>query len=93
MIKSYTTTRKLWKKVLCVILSLIMGLGTFVSITFGNTLLSDYVDLKTAFAAELSPVPVFYRYGELVGLYKVNYTNTTKIQYKIGENGEWKNTV
>ena len=89
MIKSYTTTRKLWKKVLCVILSLIMGLGTFVSITFGNTLLSDYVDLKTAFAAELSPVPVFYRYGELVGLYKVNYTNTTKIQYKIGENGEW----
>lgn len=89
MIKSYTTTHKLWKKVLCVILSLIMGLGTFVSITFGNILLSDYVDLKTAFAAELSPVPVFYRYGELVGLYKVNYTNTTKIQYKIGENGEW----
>lgn len=81
---------KLWKKVLCVILSLIMGLGTFVSITFGNILLSDYVDLKTAFAAEISNnVPVFYRYGELVGLYKVNYTDTTKIQYKIGENGEW----
>lgn len=77
------------KKILCVLLSLIMAFGTFISITFSNILLSDYVDLKTAFAAELSPVPVFYRYGELVGLYKVNYTNTTKIQYKIGENGEW----
>ena len=37
-----TYKTKLWKKVLCVILSLIIGLGAFVSITFGNILLSDY---------------------------------------------------
>lgn len=51
--------------------------------------MSDFVDIKTAFAAKLSPVPVFYRYDELVLLYRVNYSDTTKLQYKIGENGEW----
>ncbi|MGN0532899.1 MAG: hypothetical protein ACI4IK_00945, partial [Eubacterium sp.] len=83
------TMHKPWKKILCVILSLIMAFGTFVTMTFGNLFLSDYVDLKTAFASELSPVPLFYRHGELVGLYKVNYSNTATIQYKIGEDGEW----
>ena len=80
---------KPWKKVMCTFLSIIIAFGTFVTMTFGNLLLSDFVDIKTAFAAELSPVPVFYRYGELVGLYRVNYSNTTKLQYKIGENGVW----
>lgn len=83
------TTTKLWKKIICVILSLIMALGTFVTMTFGNILLSDKIDIQNAFAATISPVPLFYRYGELVGLYRVNYTDKTTLQYKIGENGEW----
>ncbi|MGN0528479.1 MAG: amidase domain-containing protein [Eubacterium sp.] len=57
--------------------------------TFGNLFLSDFVDLKTAFASELSPVPIFYRHGELVGMYRIDYSDTTTLQYKIGEDGEW----
>lgn len=84
-----TYKTKIWKRILSMILAIIIGFGTFVTMTFGNLLLSDFVDIKTVFAAELSPVPVFYRHGELVGLYRVNYSNTTKLQYKIGENGVW----
>ena len=83
---------KLWKRILSVILAVIIGFGTFVTMTFANVLLSDYVDLKsvlTVKAATLNPVPVYYRHGELVGLYRVNYSDKTKLQYKIGENGEW----
>lgn len=83
---------KLWKRILSVILAVIIGFGTFVTMTFANVLLSDYVDLKsvlTVKAATLNPVPVFYRHGELIGLYRVNYSDKTKLQYKIGENGEW----
>ena len=73
---------------------MIIGFGTFVTMTFSNVLLSDYVDLKsmlTANAATLNPVPLYYRHGELIGLYRVNYSNKTKLQYKIGENGKWTN--
>lgn len=84
-----TYKTKIWKRILSMVLAIIIGFGTFVTMTFGNLFLSDFVDIKTAFAAELSPVPVFYRYGELVGLYRVNYSDTTTLQYKIGENGEW----
>ena len=81
---------KLWKKVMCTFLSIIVAFGTFVTITFSNIPLSDWIDVREAFAAtSLSPVPVFYRYGELVGLYRVNYTDKTKLQYKIGDNGTW----
>ena len=81
---------KLWKKVMCTFLSIIMAFGTFVSMTFGDFLLSDKVDIINAFAAtSLSPVPVFYRHGELVGIYRVNYSDTTELQYKIGDSGVW----
>lgn len=83
---------KLWKRILSVILAVIIGFGTFVTMTFANVLLSDYVDLKsvlTVKAATLNPVPVYYRHGELIGLYRVNYSDKTKLQYKIRENGEW----
>ncbi len=83
---------KLWKRILSVILAVIIGFGTFVTMTFANVLLSDYVDLKsvlTVKAATLNPVPVYYRHGELIGLYRVNYSDKTKLQYKIGEDGEW----
>lgn len=85
---------KPWKKAVCVLLSFILAFGAAVTMLFGNVLLSDYVDfgnLITANAAEsdLRPVPVFYRHGELVGLYRVNYTDKTELQYKIGEEGEW----
>ena len=82
---------RLWKKLLSIFLAVIMGLGTFVTITFGNMFLSDYVDFRSLITANaaLAPTPLFYRYGELVGLYKLNYENTEKIQYKIGEDGEW----
>ena len=85
---------KLWKRILSVILAVIIGFGTFVTMTFSNVLLSDYVDLKSMFtanAATLNPVPVYYRHGELIGLYRVNYSDKTKLQYKIGENGKWTN--
>ena len=76
---------------MCTFLSIIMAFGTFVTMTFGNIPLSDWIDVKEAFAATnaISPVPVFYRYGELVGIYRVNYTDKTKLQYKIGDNGTW----
>ena len=87
-----TYKTKLWKKVMCTFLSIIMAFGTFVTMTFANIPLSDWIDVKEAFAAtSLSPVPVFYRHGELVGIYRVNYSNKTKLQYKIGENGKWTN--
>ena len=85
---------KLWKRILSVILAVIIGFGTFVTMTFSNVLLSDYVDLKsmlTANAATLNPVPLYYRHGELIGLYRVNYSDKRKLQYKIGENGKWTN--
>lgn len=86
-----TYKTKLWKKVMCTFLSIIMAFGTFVTMTFANIPLSDWIDVKEAFAAtSLSPVPVFYRHGELVGIYRVNYTDKTKLQYKIGDNGTWK---
>lgn len=85
-----TYKTKLWKKVICTFLSIIIALGTFVTMTFANIPLSDWIDVKEAFAAtSLSPVPVFYRHGELVGIYRVNYTDKTKLQYKIGDNGTW----
>ena len=77
-----------------VILAVIIGFGTFVTMTFSNVLLSDYVDLKSMFtanAATLNPVPLYYRHGELIGLYRVNYSDKRKLQYKIGENGKWTN--
>ena len=45
----------------------------------------------TANAATLNPVPLYYRHGELIGLYRVNYSDKRKLQYKIGENGKWTN--
>ena len=85
---------KLWKRILSVILAVIIGFGTFVTMTFSNVLLSDYVDLKSMFtanAATLNLVPLYYRHGELIGLYKVDYSDKRKLQYKIGENGKWTN--
>ncbi len=83
---------KFWTKLLCIILSVIMAFGTFVTMTFGNLTLSDYLDFRnfiTAEAAIISSGPKFYRHGELVGLYNVNDEDNTTIQYKIGEDGEW----
>ena len=83
---------KLLKKVLSLFLALIIGFTAFVTMTFSNVFLSDYVafmNLITADAAELSPVPMFYRHGELVGIYRVNYSDKTPLQYKIGEDGDW----
>ena len=53
---------KLWKRIVSVILAVIIGFGTFVTMTFSNVLLSHYVDLKsmlTANAATLNPVTLF----------------------------------
>lgn len=86
-----TYKTKLWKKVMCVFLSIIMAFGTLVTVTFGSFTLSDWIGVREAFAATnaISPVPVFYRHGELVGIYRVNYSDKTKLQYKIGDNGTW----
>lgn len=46
-----TYKTKIWKRILSMILAIIIGFGTFVTMTFGNLLLSDFVDIKTAFAA------------------------------------------
>lgn len=83
---------KLWKKVICIFLSIIIALGTFVTMTFGNILLSDKIDFRNLITAEAATQDVkYYRYNELVGLYKTDHTDTESIQYKIGEDGEWKN--
>ena len=92
MNETYTTNYKLWKKILSVFLSLIIAFGTFVSMTFGNLFLSDYINLKNLIIAQASTtVPQYYRYNELIGLYKNDYQNNEIIQYKIGEDGEWQN--
>lgn len=83
---------KLWKKSLCIFLSIIMAFGTFVIMTFGSLSLSDYIDLGnliTAHASTISSDPQFYRYGELVGLYTVNNQENTNLQYKIDDDGTW----
>ncbi|MCD7871838.1 MAG: hypothetical protein LUG21_00690 [Clostridiales bacterium] len=90
MIESHVNNHKLWIKVMCAFLSIVIALGTFVTMTFGNLLLSDKVDFHNLITAEAATQNVkYYRYNELVGLYKSDYTNTENIQYKIGENGEW----
>lgn len=79
-------------KYLCLFLSLLIAFGTFITITFSNLYLSDYINLKnlfTAQAAENTSDIGFYRYGELIGLYHTNYQNQSKLQYKIGEDGDW----
>lgn len=81
---------RLWKRILCVILSLIISFGTFFTITFGNLLLSDKIAVYNLIVAKADTADVgYYRYNELVGLYKTDYTNAGSIQYKIGEDGEW----
>lgn len=83
---------KLWKRSFCILLSAIMAFGTFTTMTFGNFALSDYIDFRNLITAEASTdssVPIFYRHGELVGLYKLNYQDNIKLQYKIGDDGAW----
>lgn len=81
------------KKALSIMLSIIIAFGTFVTMTFGNLMLSDKIDFLNAITAEAAIIPKvqFYRYNELVGLYKTTYNATGTIQYKIGDNGSWTN--
>lgn len=88
-----TYKTKLWKKVVCTFLSIIIAFGTFISLTAGNFMLSDKIDFLNAITAEAAIIPKvqFYRYNELVGLYKTTYNATGTIQYKIGDSGSWTN--
>lgn len=89
--KTNASKHKSLIKVLCIILSIIISFGSFVTLTFSNLFLSDYINLRSFFIAEAStaPTPEFYRYDELVGLYNSDYQSNEVIQYKIGEKGEW----
>ena len=80
------------KRAISVLLALVIGLGTFVSMSAENFRLIDWLELKTFFTAyaEDEPTPEFYRDNELVGLYNPDYTSTDTMYYQIGENGEWK---
>lgn len=49
---------KLWKRILSVILAVIIGFGTFVTMTFANVLLSDYVDLKSVLTVKAARLEV-----------------------------------
>lgn len=83
---------RLWKKSICMFLSIVMALGTFVTMTFSNLTLSDYIDFRNLIVAEAatdSSTPLFYRYGELVGIYTVEYQENSQLQYKIGNDGTW----
>lgn len=84
---------KFWKKLLCILLSAIIAFGTFVAIIFDSLTLSDYIDFKNLIIAkaDTDSDPIFYRYGELVGLYTSNYQDASNLQYKIGDNGAWNN--
>ncbi len=50
------TKHKLWKKVLCVFLSIIIAFGTFVALTVGSSRLQDWLGIQSmlsAYAAEI----------------------------------------
>ena len=80
------------KKTLCVLLSLIMAFGTFLSMTVDNILPSDIIDLRNMIVAEAStPTPKFYRYGELVGLYTTD--NSGPIKYSINDNEHYTDYI
>lgn len=83
---------KLWKRMLSMILAVTIGFGTFVTMTVGNVLLSDYIGVHNLMVAEAAvELPFkYYRYNELVGLFKKDYTIQGNFQYKISENGEWQ---
>lgn len=86
---------KALKKSICIILSSIIAFGTFLTITVGNFMLSDWIDFKSYITANASTVEGVnvYRYDNMVGLYNLDYTDSTAIQYKIGDNGRWTNYV
>lgn len=48
------TMHKPWKKILCVILSLIMAFGTFITITFGNSKFQKWLGVKAMLSAYAS---------------------------------------
>lgn len=54
-------------KVLCIILSIIISFGSFVTLTFSNLFLSDFINIGSLFIAEVSTssIPAFFRYDEL----------------------------
>lgn len=83
-----------WKKIISLVLSLIIAFGTFITLTVGNFMLSDWIDFKSYITAQASTSTIrSYRYGNLVGFYNLNYADDTTIQYKIGDDGTWKNYV
>lgn len=84
---------KLWKRMLSMILAVTIGFGTFVTMTVGNVLLSDYIGVHNLMVAEAAvELPFkYYRYNELVGLFKKDYTIQGNFQYKISENGDGRN--
>lgn len=86
-----TLKPRLWKKIICLILSMLMAFGTFVSITLDSFRLSDYIDFRNLIIAEAADLstPLFYRHGELVGIYTVEYQENSQLQYKIGDDGTW----
>ena len=80
------------KKTLCVLLSLIMAFGTFLSMTVDNILPSDIIDLRNMIVANAStPAIKFYRYGELVGLYTTD--NSGPIKYSINDNKHYTDYI
>ncbi len=84
-------TYHLYQRAISLLLSVIIGLGTFVSLTVSNAKLLDILHIRnvlTAYADD-EVLPQFYREGELVGIYNPDYTSTDTIYYKIGENGDW----
>ena len=80
-----------FKKTISVFLSLTIAGSSFLGLLAGNFRLIDYLDLKSAITAKADePSDVaFYRYNELVGVYKTDYTDTDSIYYKIGDDGNW----
>ncbi|MCM1286352.1 MAG: polymorphic toxin-type HINT domain-containing protein [Acetobacter sp.] len=47
---------KLWKKVLCVILSLIIALGTFITLTFGSSRFQNWLGIQSMLSAYASEI-------------------------------------
>ena len=50
------TKIRLWKKILCVFLSIIIALGTFITLTFGNSKFQKWLGIHSmlsAYAAEI----------------------------------------
>lgn len=53
---NYEAKNKLWKKALCILLSVIIAFGTFITLTVGSSRLQDWLGIQTMLSAYASEI-------------------------------------